>query len=404
MTQYGYPRLGDGDALIRLEGVKSLAAESPARLTDLVAFDHPGASPVATGAVIAGEEQLRNLRAAVEEAVGAWLTGMPVPPGSTAAFDITLGKALHAAGRFLPADAAHKETWNFVSAMVFPDVVWARFPELHEDRFLGKPRNALRRVWQREEVLGDLLDASVSNSLGEDELVGLLERTALARNRRLVRALARAVLDHKGGSARSAFARDLYKRVTYLTGPFLLDVVGDVELERLVALVAEGHPWLPEHASVELGATAPDVTVGGRHRADLSWSPAIAHSSEGEPGRRQKEPGDIVREFHQEMERLCARVMRETSYKPTRMLTMIQQMGGVEAARKIAGSANPSEGFIALWELGRLDLTVEQLVLRDEFVGLFPEHLVEVAEAKLRQAGVEPGRGSDTSETSQHVS
>lgn len=70
--------------------------------------------------------------------------------------------------------------------------------------------------------------------LGEDELVGLFERTALARNRRLAKALARRVLNYSG-SGRSDWARQLYVNTTYATGPRILDILSDGELDDLVA-------------------------------------------------------------------------------------------------------------------------------------------------------------------------
>jgi hypothetical protein len=104
---------------------------------------------------------------------------------------------------------------------------------MHTDRLLGTPRNVLRRTWIRQEVLGDLMHSS-TRPLGEDELVGLFERTALARNRALIRRLAIAVLEYEGQSGRSEWARDLYKRVTFSTGPRLLDALSDDELDALI--------------------------------------------------------------------------------------------------------------------------------------------------------------------------
>ena len=92
-----------------------------------------------------------------------------------------LGRTLHEHLRIIPADAAHDETWSFLTLVVFPDVAVIRFPDMHVNRLIGTPRNVLRRTWFRQEVLGDLLH-STGRPLGEDELVGLFERSALARN------------------------------------------------------------------------------------------------------------------------------------------------------------------------------------------------------------------------------
>ena len=150
-----------------------------------------------------------------------------------AAFDLALGRTLHEHLRIIPADAAHDETWSFLTLVVFPDVAVLRFPDMHVDRLIGTPRNVLRRTWFRQEVLGDLLH-STDRPLGEDELVGLFERSALARNRALIRRLAVAVLAYDGPAARSEWARDLYKRVTFITGPRLLDALSDAELDAII--------------------------------------------------------------------------------------------------------------------------------------------------------------------------
>jgi hypothetical protein len=78
--------------------------------------------------------------------------------------------------------------------------------------------------------------------LAEDELVGLLERTALARNRALVRRLALAVLTYDGTMARSEWARKLYLRVTFTTGARLLDGLSDEEFDTIIR-EARGAEW-----------------------------------------------------------------------------------------------------------------------------------------------------------------
>ena len=122
--------------------------------------------------------------------------------------------------------------------VVLPDVSLTRFPTLTEERALGGQRNVLRRAWSRWEILGELLMRGFP-LLGEDELVGLLERTAVARNRSLVKALAERVLNYQGARARSEYARDLYKRVRYRTGPLMLDLYSSADLDDLITLESD---------------------------------------------------------------------------------------------------------------------------------------------------------------------
>lgn len=171
--------------------------------------------------------------------------------GGNRQFDWVMGRALFEHLRIVTSDAAHKGTWNFLSTLVFPDLIWARFPDPSEERILGGQRNVLRRAWRRYELLKEL-DGRGAEQLNEDELVQLTERTALARNRELVQAVARSVLTHQGGR-RMEYTRDLCKRVTFMTGPLLLDVLTPPQLEDMVEALASGRRWQPD---VEAGPPA----------------------------------------------------------------------------------------------------------------------------------------------------
>lgn len=226
-------------------------------LTRMAAAAHPNAAPVPTGGHIASSDEIWSAREEVLAAIDPWLDygALKLRDGRSVSFDVQLGKSLHEALRILPADAAHDGTWSFLSLVVFPDVVAYRFPELHPDRFVGKyPRNALRRVWFRQELLGDLLPKA-RFPLGEDEATGLFERTALARNRRLAKLLAIEVMS-RPEAGRSLWARKLYKRVTFATGPRMLDHLPEDQLQGLIdAAVEELNPESP-NLGASLGAEA----------------------------------------------------------------------------------------------------------------------------------------------------
>lgn len=63
-------------------------------------------------------------------------------------------------------------------------------------------------------------------------------------------------------------------------------------------------------------------------------------------------------EFHEEMLRVY-RDAREEGYTASLFLGMVTEMGGLAAAKKLINDPKPSDGFRRLWEMGRLDLTVE---------------------------------------------
>lgn len=232
---YVYPRLSRGHALSRLAEIREVSQIDPERLADLVQFQHPNSAPVATGALVS-IDRLTTIREEISLEMEDWKNR--IVGTSSASYDSRLGTILHSSLQIVPADAASEDVWNFLSLMLFPDFLYQRFPNLSDERCLGTPRNTLRRVWLRREILGDLLTAG-SPILGEDELVGIFERTAFVRNRRLVRVVAEVVLDYKGNGARSEFARRLYKRVRMSTGPYFWDVVSIEQLRSNVERAAD---------------------------------------------------------------------------------------------------------------------------------------------------------------------
>lgn len=238
-----YPRLTRADATALHQTLRSeFALGGVPALAARVQFDHERKVPVATGR-IASKDEIRSVRDHVVDEVGDWLSRGDLSNADRAELDSALGRALHHALNIVPADAAHEGTWSFLTLVVFPDVAALRFPDFHIDRFVGTPRNALRRPWQRYESLGDL-PAPSEGGLREDELVGLLERSQLVRNRPLARALAARVIGYTGNQ-RSQWARDLYKLATLQTGLRLLDVLNQEEIEEFVASL---EPWPQSHA------------------------------------------------------------------------------------------------------------------------------------------------------------
>jgi hypothetical protein len=64
---------------------------------------------------------------------------------------------------------------------------------------------------------------------------------------------------------------------------------------------------------------------------------------------------------------------------------MLLEYGGVETARRLLRKDDVSDGFTTLWELKRLDLSVDAFVLRSEYAPLFTEEERGIARARLRQ-------------------
>ncbi|MFI5958552.1 DUF262 domain-containing protein [Cryptosporangium sp. NPDC051539] len=94
---------------------------------------------------------------------------------------------------------------------------------------------------------------------------------------------------------------------------------------------------------------------------------------------------DPAQEFHQAMATIYQRARDETGYTATYLLAMLAEDGGVETAKRLVASATVSTGFTELWKKGRLDLTVEALVLDPRFAGLFTPDELDIARGRLAQ-------------------
>jgi hypothetical protein len=71
---------------------------------------------------------------------------------------------------------------------------------------------------------------------------------------------------------------------------------------------------------------------------------------------------ELTGDFDQEMLGIYQRAHSEANYNATRFLQMLHEQRGLETARILLHSANVSEGYTALWDRGRLDLTVEAVI------------------------------------------
>ena len=90
------------------------------------------------------------------------------------------------------------------------------------------------------------------------------------------------------------------------------------------------------------------------------------------------------------MRNVYTRALREAGYNATVYLRMLTEHGPLDTARRLLSSPTISAGFTALWEKGRLDLTVEAIVLRSEFRQFFTDEEFETARERLEQLGYRP--------------
>lgn len=188
-------------------------------------------------------------------------TGYPSTMGRRAevrAFDRPAGAVLHDLMRVSPADASRPEIWNYVSLVLLPDVAMWRFPSRESYRILGagfgdtanrKNRNAFGRLWWAVEVLGHEARLETEDEfgqpLGEDELVGIMERTSsiapspivartLASRGRSFYATHRNELRRVGIPNRSEFFRELSKQIPRKRAVVNISALSEVELGEVI--------------------------------------------------------------------------------------------------------------------------------------------------------------------------
>lgn len=90
----------------------------------------------------------------------------------------------------------------------------------------------------------------------------------------------------------------------------------------------------------------------------------------------------IAREFDLAMRRIYDEATT-FGYRPGHFLRMLGKLGGLETARRlIRGSA--TSGFETLWEHGRLDLSVEALILDAQWQPLFTAEELAIARRRLK--------------------
>ncbi len=93
------------------------------------------------------------------------------------------------------------------------------------------------------------------------------------------------------------------------------------------------------------------------------------------------------RAFDAAMLRIFKRAKDEVGYYRESYWHMLRTHRGVETARALLNSPLPSDGFTELWLRGRLDLTVEALVLQPEWGPLFAHEpdLLQAARDRIAQ-------------------
>jgi hypothetical protein len=100
------------------------------------------------------------------------------------------------------------------------------------------------------------------------------------------------------------------------------------------------------------------------------------------------EKAGLVSEFDEAMVEIYRRALAEAKYKASRFLAMVQAEGGLATARYLINAPQVSEGYTALWERKRLDLTVEAIILSNaKWRPLFTSEELERCSERLKVYG-----------------
>ncbi len=161
-----YPRLSDEEADLRLQAMIEGTSEE---------LEEPNAAPFETGTV-ASPDKIDEVREAVIEAAKPWGNG-EVKRSEVAEWDAAVGQALYESMDIVPADAAHRGVWAYLTLVLLPEV--------QQDDSLNGTANECWGISKR--LLPDLVETPCPKDvevpegvqrLGEDELVGIFEGAA----------------------------------------------------------------------------------------------------------------------------------------------------------------------------------------------------------------------------------
>ena len=112
----------------------------------------------------------------------------------------------------------------------------------------------------------------------------------------------------------------------------------------------------------------------------------VRRAGDGERNTQAAPLAELERAFHDRMLAIY-KDAKAVGYNAARFLAMVTEHGGLETARILLRATGVSDGYTALWERQRLDLTVEALVLEPRWTPLFTDHERQVATRRLRDYG-----------------
>ncbi|MDE2990210.1 MAG: hypothetical protein OXU21_03965 [Chloroflexota bacterium] len=103
-------------------------------------------------------------------------------------------------------------------------------------------------------------------------------------------------------------------------------------------------------------------------------------------------PASLEGEFHGAMLKIYDDAA-DLGYRPVRFRQMVLKYGGVPAAKRLLGGPMAQSGLTTLWELDRLDISMEALVVQERWKPLFSDAERRAARDRLSAHGYDPDSG-----------
>ena len=92
---------------------------------------------------------------------------------------------------------------------------------------------------------------------------------------------------------------------------------------------------------------------------------------------------NLRKKFDDEMKEIYFKAKKEAGYNATRYYQMVMENDPLDVAKKLISYVPPSEGFTNLLMAGKLNLTVEALVVKEEYREFFTEEEIRLCKEKL---------------------
>ncbi|MFB4294551.1 hypothetical protein ACBI99_43410 [Nonomuraea sp. ATR24] len=141
--------------------------------------------------------------------------GFPTPPNihTKNSFDRDAAHLIRSHMDLSWAEAGNRDLWSFISLVALPHVTMWRFGPDNKERWVASDltRHTWARLWWHAVVFAG--QEHILAALTESDLNQLMERRSIGGDPRLVREMARAVLEHTADVPRRPVIRDVTARL-----------------------------------------------------------------------------------------------------------------------------------------------------------------------------------------------